>query len=275
MSALRDLRRFAGQVARRLGHWSPSAIAHRRRVEKECRERVDEVRPRSLDDSPSFHDYLRAQIERSFPLADAGKLQPPLARTIFLTSLMAEHIPASDLHRSRVLCVGCRDGRELDALESLVVARADDDGGIGGGGIGGDEGIEGRVVGLDLFSSDPRIEVGDMHRMPFEDAAFDLLYSCHSLEHSYDLDKALDEFSRVVRPGGFMMIEVPIQFVPSEADRQDLGSVSALIERLGDSVGEVLFREESSRWVRGIEKRNARLLLRTRSGSEATGAKIP
>ena len=40
---------------------------------------------------------------------------------------------------------------------------------------------------------------------------FDLIYTCHTLEHlyQYDVEKALSEFYRVLKPGGMAFIMVP------------------------------------------------------------------
>jgi SAM-dependent methyltransferase len=46
-------------------------------------------------------------------------------------------------------------------------------------------------------------------RMPFRDAAFDVVISNHSLEHIADLDGALAEVGRVTRPRGSLYVAVP------------------------------------------------------------------
>jgi SAM-dependent methyltransferase len=42
----------------------------------------------------------------------------------------------------------------------------------------------------------------DAESLPFEDASFDLVFGHAVLHHLPDLDRALDEFNRVLRPGG-------------------------------------------------------------------------
>jgi SAM-dependent methyltransferase len=179
-----------------------------------------------------YRQYLVAQIAKSqLQTRPEGEALP---RTRRLVGLLAGHLPEG----GQVLCVGCRDGRELDEIERQTGCAA---------------------TGVDLFSIDPRIVVGDFHQLPFEGGAFDALYSCHSLEHAYDLPRALAEFGRVLRPGGLWAIEVPIGFELCETDRQDLGSVEALIAGL-PGLGEVLFREDAAR---GDGKRtDARLVAR-------------
>lgn len=51
-----------------------------------------------------------------------------------------------------------------------------------------------------------RFEVADALNLPFEDGQFDLVWSCESGEHMPDKDRFLDEMSRVLAPGGVMII---------------------------------------------------------------------
>lgn len=244
------LGRAAEAISRRTRHLRPSVIAGRRRLQRESRRLLAEVESRGLDDDASFKEYLFAQIRGSLPFSQ-GRSGPMIARTRYLLELLADRLEQQELDGASILCVGCRDGREIDALETLVGT--------------------GKVTGLDLFSRDPRIEVGDMHKMPFADGTFDGLYSCHNLEHSFDLEQAVGEFLRVVRPGGWLMVEVPVRFQPSATDRQDVGSVDGLVRAFSAGVAEVLVAEESSRPWRDREKTNARMLARRGPAPADTG----
>jgi ubiquinone/menaquinone biosynthesis C-methylase UbiE len=51
-----------------------------------------------------------------------------------------------------------------------------------------------------------RFELGDYHAMRFPENHFDALIAVESLMHAVDLDKALLEFHRVLRPGGRLAI---------------------------------------------------------------------
>ncbi|MEM8993220.1 MAG: class I SAM-dependent methyltransferase [Acidobacteriota bacterium] len=235
--------RLAAAAVRRTRHWRPSAVAQRRRLDRESERLVGEVEGRGFETSDSFKDYLYAQIRRSLPISQPQPGQPMIERTRYLISLLRAHLRDDERVGTSVLCVGCRDGRELDALQSVV-------------------GPDGQVTGLDLFAQDPRIQVGDMHEMPFDDARFDGLYSSHNLEHAYDLERAVGQYLRVVRPGGWLIVEVPVRFEPTATDWQDVGSADGLVERFGAAVAEVLVCEENTRQVRGLEKTSARMLVR-------------
>ena len=47
---------------------------------------------------------------------------------------------------------------------------------------------------------------GSMTELPFEDGCFDGAYATESLEHAVEIDKAVSEICRVVKPGGRIAI---------------------------------------------------------------------
>ncbi|MBX2967101.1 MAG: class I SAM-dependent methyltransferase [Cyclobacteriaceae bacterium] len=57
----------------------------------------------------------------------------------------------------------------------------------------------------------------DIHRMPFEANHFDVVLCNHVLEHVQDDNQALKEIHRVLKPGGFAILQVPFfEPVPDE-----------------------------------------------------------
>jgi 2-polyprenyl-3-methyl-5-hydroxy-6-metoxy-1,4-benzoquinol methylase len=75
------------------------------------------------------------------------------------------------------------------------------------------------ALGIDLFSSDPTlIKVVDMHNIndEFQENQFDLVFSCHSLEHSYDPGLVLRSFYKVSKMGAFIVL--PISENPTAKD---------------------------------------------------------
>lgn len=62
------------------------------------------------------------------------------------------------------------------------------------------------IHGLDLFSYSPRIDVADMHDMPYKDNTFDIIFSGWTLAYSDDQEKALKEMVRVLKPGGYISL---------------------------------------------------------------------
>ena len=87
-----------------------------------------------------------------------------------------------------------------------------------------------RRVGLDPLADDYR-ELGiDSHpmeyiaagaeRMPFEDASFDIVASLNSLDHVDDLEAAIEEIKRVLRPGGYLVLVVEVGHEPTWSEPQ-------------------------------------------------------
>ncbi|MGB0422926.1 MAG: class I SAM-dependent methyltransferase [Flavobacteriales bacterium] len=52
----------------------------------------------------------------------------------------------------------------------------------------------------------------DVHQIPFEDNSFDVLMANHLLEHVEDDAKVMKEFFRVMKPGGWGIFQVPIDY---------------------------------------------------------------
>lgn len=66
-----------------------------------------------------------------------------------------------------------------------------------------------RHVRADLFPNSPDVERVDMLAMQFEDGAFDCVIANHVLEHVSDVPRALAEIRRVLKPGGFAILQTP------------------------------------------------------------------
>ena len=63
---------------------------------------------------------------------------------------------------------------------------------------------EENIRGLDLISSSPWIDVGDMHALPYPDQSFDVVISGWALAYSSTPGKAIKEMVRVCKRGGLL-----------------------------------------------------------------------
>jgi SAM-dependent methyltransferase len=164
-----------------------------------------------------YREYLNVQFNRTF----SKRNQIPDRRiAVVMEKLVELGRPAAD---APVLCVGPRDGFELEWFRTSGFTN---------------------VIGIDIFSQAPGILVMDMHSMTFPDDSFEVVYSSHSLEHSYDVDRVVREFVRVAKPGALMGIEVPIKFTPRGADRFDFGGVDGLHKLFESCIDKVIWSDE-------------------------------
>lgn len=68
------------------------------------------------------------------------------------------------------------------------------------------------IRGLDLFSYSPKIDVGDMHELPYENNSFDIVTASRVLGYSEDQPKAAAEMIRVAKPGGVIAVNAGSQY---------------------------------------------------------------
>ena len=76
-------------------------------------------------------------------------------------------------------------------------------------------GPEARIVGLDIgpeLPSDLPMVCGDLARIPFRDATFSFVYSLAVFEHLAEPENALNEFWRILKPGGRCAILTPNRY---------------------------------------------------------------
>ena len=133
------------------------------------------------------------EIVRHFNAAAADEENFPttIDPRIYHVQLILDYF--SDLNGKRVLDVGCGKGR----FARVLVERFS----------------EASIVAFDLAEAMLRHVpagvnacAGSMTALPFPTAAFDCAYATESLEHAVEIDVAVAEMCRVVRPGGRIVI---------------------------------------------------------------------
>ena len=136
---------------------------------------------------------LRARIESSFDEAASDEEHFPstIDPRIYHVKLIRDHL--GDLRGKRVLDVGCGKGRFARIFREREPAA--------------------EIWGLDISEEMLRFvpegihtRAGSMTELPFEDGYFDGAYATESLEHAVEIEKAVSEICRVVKPGGRIAI---------------------------------------------------------------------
>lgn len=136
---------------------------------------------------------LRARIRASFDRAagDEEHFPATIDPRIYHVKLIRQHLGA--LAGRRVLDVGCGKGRFARILHDQEPAAA----------------IFGLDLSIEMLRFAPagvRVCAGSMTELPFAGATFDAAYATESLEHAVEIDKAISEICRVVKPGGRIVI---------------------------------------------------------------------
>jgi ubiquinone/menaquinone biosynthesis C-methylase UbiE len=123
--------------------------------------------------------------------ADEENFPATIDPRIYHVQLILEHF--GDLNGQRVLDVGCGKGRFARVLYERYPRAS--------------------MVGFDLAEAMLRHVpegvnacTGSMTALPFRAEAFDCAYATESLEHAVEIDLAVAEMCRVVRPGGRIVI---------------------------------------------------------------------
>lgn len=134
----------------------------------------------------------------------------------------------------RLLDVGCGAGELLEFAAAL------------GAEVAGADPAPGMALAAARRVRGADIQVAGFEELPWADATFDVLTAVNALQFADDLDDALREAQRVVRPGGRIVIANW-----AEATRNDLEVVEAAIAA---SLGEETLPDDELRRPGGLER---------------------
>lgn len=104
------------------------------------------------------------------------------------------------------------------------------------------------LFAIDLISSSPMIETGDMHKLPYADGAFDVVISSWVLGYSSNPKLAVDEMVRVTKHNG--LVAVGMTYDPAtEQTKTDItgcnyGTADELKALIGPKLDRVHFEED-------------------------------
>jgi malonyl-CoA O-methyltransferase len=142
---------------------------------------------------PQLTPELRARIQSSFDEAagDEEHFPSTIDPRIYHVKLIRDHL--GELAGRRVLDVGCGKGRFARVFQ--------------------EQEPQAELWGLDISEemltyvpAGIHTRAGSMTELPFPDAFFDGAYATESLEHAVEIEKAVAEICRVVKPGGRIAI---------------------------------------------------------------------
>jgi ubiquinone/menaquinone biosynthesis C-methylase UbiE len=143
--------------------------------------------------SPALTADLRQRIRRSFEesAADEEHFPSTIDPRILHVRVILETF--GDLSGKRVLDAGCGKGRFARAILT--------------------EQPGARIHAMDIalamlrFAAPPLVPcAGSLTALPYATASFDALYATESLEHAVDIETAVAELCRVVKPGGRIVV---------------------------------------------------------------------
>ncbi len=146
-----------------------------------------EARPEVLTDD------LRTEIQHSFDEASRDEENFPSAidPRIYHVRLILEFF--GNLTGRRVLDAGCGKGRFARVLQENFPAAE----------------IWGLDISPEMLKHVPapiHTRQGALTELPFPDTHFDCVYATESLEHAVEIDRAVAEMCRVLKPGGRLVI---------------------------------------------------------------------
>lgn len=147
------------------------------------------ARPARRELTPELRAEIRSLFDRA--AADEEHFPATIDPRIYHVKVIREHL--GDLRGKRVLDVGCGKGRFARVLrEQEPLAE---------------------LWGLDISEEmlrfvPPGIQTraGSMTDLPFESDFFDGAYATESLEHAVEIDRAVAEICRVVKPDGRIVV---------------------------------------------------------------------
>ena len=159
---------------------------------------------------------------------------------ILLNALLAIYFIHLNKQKLKVLCIGPRTEAEFFMFMAEGFAAEN-------------------LTGLDLMSYSEFVDVGDMHRMPYKNNSFDIVFVGWTLTYSKNLKKVADECIRVAKPGGYVAIGVESTPVASnqaqhgvklDSERIIIKSTQEILDLFEGHIHAVPFRHDVHRSLR-------------------------
>jgi SAM-dependent methyltransferase len=119
-----------------------------------------------------------------------------------------------------------------------------------------------KITAIDLISYSPLINLGDMHNIPYNDDSFDCIVCSCTLVYSSDIELAVKEIKRVVKPGGVIAIMIDVANSEYEIESKKLFG-RPLFDPI--TIAELFYGNQSIIYYRHFENANLSRLNGTSS----------
>jgi ubiquinone/menaquinone biosynthesis C-methylase UbiE len=93
-------------------------------------------------------------------------------------------------------------------------------------------------------------EVGDIQAIPREDASFDTVISCETIEHVPDPARAVSELARVLKPGGRLFLTTPSYINLTGVYRGYLRVVGRRYTEVGQPINQLMLLPQTIAWAK-------------------------
>lgn len=139
-----------------------------------------------------YDEYMNHQREKTAneemmdPIIQRKEIREKKFYEYFDNSGIKDMLPPTDA--TRFLCLGARLGGEVRALRTMGYKQS---------------------LGVDLCPLALEVLQADFHHLPFKNETFSGVYS-NSLDHCYDLKAVLNEADRILKPGGYIVLNLGI-----------------------------------------------------------------
>ena len=128
------------------------------------------------------------------------------------------------------------------------------------------EGEPGQYIKCDLFPESADVQKVDLLHMPFEASSFDLVIANHVMEHVNDDQQALAEVARVLKPGGYAILQTPYSSMLHHTwSDYGIDTIEARLQAYGQEdhvrlYGRDIFQRFESSGLKSLVKKHKELL---------------
>jgi hypothetical protein len=173
----------------------------------------------------SYDEYLSKQKERSLIKWESGQGHEVWHREI---TLIIKLLPL-DINKEQffIVCMGVRQGKEIDVWKQFGFNK---------------------IIGIELAKSTRQDVIeADFANLKnvIDDSSVDLIYSCHSFEHSFSVNNTITEWRRILKNNSFIWITIPHYHTPDASDPILIKEIATLLDIFQPC--KILFKESSNK----------------------------